>query len=118
MRGFTICMLTLVFVMVFSIVISGTSFADEKDDHSTINGNVVCLLPDYEKGTVNAVIATKPCDGYPPHHHVVVTDTAVYSLQGLQDGLMKIEQTSNRKNVAIMGKVKGSEQTGWILFVN
>ena len=118
MRRFTICMLSLVFVMVFSIAFSGTSFADKKDDHATINGNVVCLLPDYENGTVNPVIATKPCDGYPPHHHVVVTDTAVYSLQGLQDGLMKIEQSSDRTDVAITGKVQGSEQTGWILFVN
>lgn len=79
---------------------------------------MVCLIPDYAKVTVNPVIATQPCEGLPPHQHVLVTETRVYSLQGLQDGLMKIEKPPHRVNVKITGKVEGSDQMGWILFVD
>lgn len=106
---------TLIFVITLSIFTVAMSYAD---DTKTIQGNVVCLIPDYAKGTVNPVIATKPCDGLPPHQHVLVTETRVYSLQGLQDGLMKIEKNPHRMNVKITGKVEGSDQTGWILFVD
>ncbi len=81
-------------------------------------GNVVCLVPDYANGSVKPVIATHPCDGMPPHQHLLVTDDTVYSLQGLQDGLKKITQSPDRTDVQIAGKVQGSEQTGWVLFVN
>ena len=106
---------TLIFVITLSIFTVTMSHAD---DIKTIQGNVVCLIPDYAKGTVNPVIATQPCDDLPPHQHVLVTVTRVYSLQGLQDGLMKIEKNPHRVNVKITGKVEGSDQTGWILFVN
>jgi len=118
MKQLKLVTLTLILGIAFSVALSNSSFADSKDNHATINGNVICLLPDYKTGTVNPVIATAPCDGYPPHHHVVVTDDAVYSLQGLQDGLKKIERNPNRTNIQIAGKVQGSEQTGWVLFVN
>ena len=118
MKRFSILMLALILGIAFSVAFSNSSFADENDANATIKGNIICLIPDYKAGTVNPVIATAPCDGYPTHQHVVVTDTAVYSLQGLQDGLMKIQRSSNRTNVTVAGKIKGSEQTGWILFVN
>ena len=118
MKHLRLITLSLVLAITISFAFSSSSFADTKDDHATINGNVICLLPDYKTGNVNPVIATAPCDGYPPHHHVVVTDTAVYSLQGLQDGLTKIEKNPNRTNVEIAGKIQGTEQTGWVLFVN
>ena len=118
MKQVKLTTLVLFLGIVFSIAISNLSLADNKDDHATINGNVICLLPDYKTGSVNPVIATAPCDGYPPHHHVVVTDDRVYSLQGLQDGLKKIERNPKRSNVEIAGKIQGSEQTGWVLFVN
>jgi hypothetical protein len=115
MNRLSILMLSLVLGIAFSVAFSSSSFAD---DQTTVTGNVICLIPDYAKGTVSPVIATGPCDGEPTHQHLVVTDTTVYSLQGLQDGLKKIEQNPNRTNVAVAGKVQGSEQTGWILFVN
>jgi len=108
--------LSLILGIAFSISLSALSHSADEGT-TTIQGNVVCLLPDYEKGTVKPVIATGPCDGYPPHQHVLVTPTVVYSLQGLQDGLMKIEQSSNRTNAKITGKVEGSDQTAWVLFV-
>ncbi len=117
MKRFSILMLALVLGIAFSVAFSNSSFAD-KDKATSVKGNVICLIPNYEDGTVKPVIATGPCDGLPPHEHVLVTKNTVYSLQGLQDGLMKITQSSNRTNVKITGKVEGSEQTGWILFVN
>jgi len=106
---------TLIFMITLSMFTVTLSYAD---DTMTIQGNVVCLIPDYAKGTVNPVIATQPCDGLPPHQHVLVTETRVYSLQCLQDGLMKIEKNPHRVNVKITGKVEGSDQAGWILFVD
>ena len=108
--------LSLILGIAFSISLS--TFSHSADEGTTtLQGNIVCLLPDYEKGTVKPVIATGPCDGYPPHEHVLVTKNTVYSLQGLEEGLMKIEQSSNRTNVKITGKVEGSDQTAWVLFV-
>lgn len=104
-------------VIGIAFTISLSTFSHSEDEVKTIQGNVICLIPDYESGNVKPVIATGPCDGLPPHQHVIVTKDAVYQLQGLQDGLTKIQQSPNRTNVEIAGKVQGSEQTGWILFV-
>jgi len=109
--------LSLILGIAFSVTLSAFSHSADEDTQ-TIQGNVVCLIPDYENGNVKPVIATGPCDAYPPHQHVLVTKSAVYSLQGLQDGLMKIAQSSNRTDVEITGKVQGSDQTAWVLFVN
>ncbi|MCH7519843.1 MAG: hypothetical protein IH964_12570 [Candidatus Dadabacteria bacterium] len=108
--------LSLILGMAFSISLSAFSHSADEGT-TTLQGNVVCLLPDYKNGTVQPVIATSPCSGLPQHNHVFVTNNAVYSLQGLQDGLMKITQSSNRTNVKITGKVEGSDQTAWVLFV-
>jgi hypothetical protein len=108
--------LSLILGIAFSISLS--TFSHSADEAKTVQGNVVCLIPDYESGNVKPVIATGPCDGLPPHQHVLVTPSAVYSLQGLQDGLMKITQNPDRTNVKIAGKVEGSDQTAWVLFVN
>jgi len=108
--------LSLILGIAFSISLS--AFSHSADESTTLQGNVVCLLPDYESGNVKPVIATGPCNSYPPHQHVLVTKDQVYSLQGLQDGLMKIQLNSHRTNVKITGKVKGSDQTAWVLFVN
>ena len=97
-------------------VVSISSYAAE-EGMQTVEGTVICLIPNYAEGTVNPVIATKPCDGEPPHQHILITSDTVYSLQGLQDGLMKIEQNPQRTNVKITGEVKGNDN-GWILFVN
>lgn len=84
----------------------------------TITGTVICLIPDYKKGTVNPVIATGPCNTLPPHQHVLMTkEGTVYSLQGLQDGLMKIEAMPQKTDVTITGKVEGNNY-GWVLLVD
>lgn len=117
MKHLSLVSMSLVLGIALSIVICNFSYAADEDTKS-IKGNVVCLIPDYAGGTVKPVIATHPCDGLPPHQHVLVTDDTVYSLQGLQDGLKKIELNPHRTDVVIAGKVQGSEQTGWVLFVN
>ena len=105
----------LVFMLVFAFATIPSFSA--KEEMQIIEGSIVFLLPDYEKGSVKPVIATEPCDGLAPHAHVLVTkEGTVYYLQGLQEGLMKVERSSERKNVKITGKVEGN-QNGWILYV-
>ena len=116
MKHLKLTTLTLILAISFSIFIANVSNAADKE--TTIQGNVICLIPDYASGNVSPVISTHPCDGEPPHHHLLVTDNKVYSLQGLQDGLMKIQTNPHRTNVKVAGKVQGSDQTGWVLFVN
>ncbi len=87
------------------------------DDEVIVQGNVVCLVYD-KKGNVTPVIATGPCDGYPPHQHILVTkEGTVYNLQGLEDGLVKISKMPQRTDVQVKGKVQGN-QYGWILVVD
>jgi hypothetical protein len=38
------------------------SQAEDPHAQDSVKGNVICLIPDYEKGSVNPVIATEPCD--------------------------------------------------------
>ena len=106
----------LIVALTFAGFLSISSQAVDEET-VTIEGNVVCLIPDYEKGNVEPVIATEPCDTLPPHHHVLVTEGKVYSIQGLEKGLQELERNPKRTNVKVSGKVKGNEQTGWILFV-
>ena len=112
---------SLVFSLIIALGLVSTltirSFAADEGT-KTVTGTVICLIPDYKKGTVNPVIATGPCNTLPPHQHVLMTkEGTVYSLQGLQDGLMKIEEMPNKTNVTITGKVEGNNY-GWILFVD
>lgn len=109
--------MSLIIAVAFAGFFTASSFAAD-EEMMTVEGNVICLIPDYANGTVKPIIASGPCDGMPPHQHLVVTKDKVYVLQGLQDGLMKIEQNPQRTDVKIAGKVQGSEQTGWVLFVD
>ena len=71
--------LSLILGMAFSVSLSAFSHSADEGTQ-TLQGNVVCLIPDYEKGTVKPVIASGPCDGLPPHEHVLVTKNTVYSV--------------------------------------
>ncbi len=116
MRYFSYLVLSLVLLSCFIFSLVSTSPAADQTT-VTVEGNVVCLLPDYEKGTVNPVIANGPCTNDPPHEHILVSkDNKVYYLQGLQEGLMKVALNPNHTDVKITGK---AEQTpgGWILYV-
>jgi hypothetical protein len=93
------------------------SFAADPGAQS-VQGNVICLIPDYKKGTVTPVIATGPCNTLPPHQHIIMTkEGTVYTLQGLQDGLMKVSLMPERENVTMPGKIEGNNY-GWVLVVN
>ncbi len=112
-------MVTLLLVLAISIVglSSVSSFAADPASQS-VQGNVICLIPDYKKGTVTPVIATGPCNTLPPHQHVLMTkEGTVYSLQGLQDGLMKIALMPQKEDVTMAGKIEGNNY-GWVLIVN
>jgi len=105
--------LTLFFAFAVSF-----GFADEpKGTKVTVEGNIVCLILDYQKGTVNPVIATGPCNELPPHHHLLVSkDGKVYTLQGLQEGLMALQSSANHTNVKVTG-IAQENPGGWVLYV-
>lgn len=117
MLRFRIIAMYLVLAAAVAGAFSATSFAGAQDT-KTVEGTVICLIPDYQKGTVTPVIATGPCNGLPPHQHVLMTeDGTVYSLQGLQDGLMKVALMPKKTDVTMTGQVQGNTY-GWVLFVN
>ena len=100
----------------------GDKMIGEEEIHKnvTLMGNVICLLPEYKSGTVKPVIATTPCDGYAPHAHVILDIRSkvgnVYAVQGSPEAIKRLQQTSNRKDVEIKGKISGNA-TGWVITV-
>src|SRR3972149_1146102 len=83
----------------------------------TVTGNIVCLLPSYEKGNVTPMVGTGPCNEAVPHAHVVTTASGqVYILSGSEDAISSIEKSPQRTNVTLSGKVTGN-QGAWILYV-
>jgi len=90
------------------------------NENDILKGNVICLLPEYKSGTVKPVIATAPCDGYAQHAHVILDTRSkvgnVYAVLGSSEAITRLEQTSNRKDVEIKGKISGNA-TGWVITV-
>jgi hypothetical protein len=106
-----------VLFFVFAFAVSSSFAGKEEGTKVTVEGNVICLIPDYQKGTVNPVIATGPCNNVPPHSHLLVgKDGKVYTLQGLQEGLMPILANPNHTSVTITGMAK-ENPGGWVLYV-
>lgn len=116
-----------IFSLLFLFAFHQGAFADSheeaKDVHSediTVKGNVICLLPDRDKGTVKPFIATEPCNGKEPHAHVILDTRSkvgnVYAVQGSAEAIERL-QKSTKKDAEVKGKVSGSQQTGWILTV-
>ena len=90
---------------------------DDKGATQTVGGTIVCLLPNYEDGSVQPVVATSPCGEHGQHLHVVHTsDGQVYALHGTEESIKNLEATSDRKNVSLEGKILG-EQGAWVLYV-
>ena len=115
MQRFSLVVLLLFISMALASFSTIPAYAAGED--VIVQGNVICLVYD-KKGNVTPMIATGPCDGYPPHQHILVTkDGTVYSLQGLEAGLVKIAKMPQRTDVQVKGKVQGN-QYGWILVVD
>jgi len=97
------------------------SKAEDPHAQDSVKGNVICLIPNYEKGIVTPVVATAPCDGSTPHAHVIVEQRGkvgnVYAVQGSPEALERLEKTSNRTNVVVKGKISGSDK-GWVITVD
>ena len=99
-------------------ILASASALDDKGASQTVEGTIVCLLPNYEDGSVQPVVATSPCGEHDQHLHVVKTKSGqVYALHGTEDAIKKLEATSDRKNVSLEGKILG-EQGAWVLYVN
>ncbi len=117
MQGFRLVIMSLVIAVALAGLFTVRSFAADEGT-KTITGTVICLIPDYKKGTVTPVISTGPCNTLPPHQHILMTkDGTVYTIQGLQDGLMKVSMMPQRENVTMTGKIEGNNY-GWVLLVD
>ncbi len=85
---------------------------------ASVSGTIVCLLPNYEEGSVAPVVATGPCGEKDQHLHVVTTSGGqVYALHGSEEAISKLESSTDRNNVELQGKVQG-DQGAWVLYVN
>lgn len=104
------------FIISMGLASLSTNPAYAADDEVIVQGNVICLVYD-KKGNVTPIVGGD-CSGYPPHQHILVTkEGTVYTLQGLEDGLVKIAKMPQKTDVKIKGKVEGN-QYGWILVVD
>lgn len=85
---------------------------------ASVSGTIVCLLPNYEDGSVAPVVATAACGEKDQHLHVVTTSGGqVYALHGSEDAIKKLEESTDRNNVELQGKIQG-DQGAWVLYVN
>jgi len=99
-------------------ILAASSALDDKGATETVEGTLVCLLPNYEDGTVQPVVATSPCGEHGQHLHVVQTASGqVYALHGSEEAIKSLEATSDRNNVKLQGQIQG-EQGAWVLYVN
>ena len=99
-------------------ILTSSSALDDKTATQTVEGTLVCLLPNYEDGTVKPVVATAPCGEKDQHLHVVHTnDGQVYALHGTEEAIKNLENSTQRDNVKLQGQVQG-EQGAWVIYVN
>ncbi len=97
---------------------SASALDDKGAKEASVSGALVCLLPNYEDGSVKAVVATGPCGEMDPHMHVVATsDGQVYAVHGSEGAVSNMESLSDRSNVELKGQLKGSSGA-WVLVVN
>ena len=99
-------------------VLASSSALGDSGATQSVSGALVCLLPNYEDGTVQPIVGTSPCGEKDQHLHVVHTaDGQVYALHGSEESIKNLEASSDRENVSLEGKVLG-DQGAWVLYVN
>jgi hypothetical protein len=99
------------------IIYAGGVKPSEKPVEKTVKGSILCLLPDYAKGTVKPVVGSSPCNEMEPHAHVIYTeDGQVYAIEGSEEAIHALEMNPQRKDVTIKGKLQGNPGA-WVLFV-
>ncbi len=99
-------------------VLASSAALGDKGATETVQGAIVCLLPNYEDGSVQPVVASAPCGEKDQHLHVVHTsDGQVYALHGTEEAIKNLENSTDRDNVELQGQIQG-EQGAWILYVN
>ena len=109
-----------VFTAIGFFVLNSVSIAEEGHEDDIIYGNVVCILPDIDKGTVVPVVANKNCNGPTPHAHVVIDTRSkegnVYAVNGSPEAIERLQALEIKEDVAIKGKISG-DQKAWIITV-
>lgn len=113
------------FIFVFTAIgLIGTninSIAEEVHEDDIIYGNVICLIPDMEKGTVEPVVANKNCNSPKNHAHVILDTRSkegnVYAVNGSNEAVQRLQARTQKKDVAVKGSISG-DQKAWIITVD
>ncbi len=115
------------YVLVFAITAIGiiglnlSAAAEEVHEDDIVYGNVICILPDMEKGTVEPVVANKNCNGPVGHAHVILDTRSkegnVYAVNGSPEAVKRLQARTKKENVAVKGKISGDQQA-WIITVD
>ena len=115
------------FALIFAFALLGlaatglNAFADEVHEDDIIYGNVICLIPDLEKGTVEPVVANKNCNSPRDHAHVVLDTRSkegnVYAVNGTNEAIERLQARTQKKDVAVKGSISG-DQKAWIITVD
>lgn len=95
---------------------SAVSAPDDMEAKVSVEGTIVCLLPNYAEGSVMPFVAAGDCSEKESHLHVVHTkDGQVYALHGSEEAVANL-QREDKSEVSLEGKVQGG-QGAWILYV-
>ncbi len=128
-KSVTTC-LSLVFILFVGLIVISCArpAADTADTSASADsvhagdihkGNVICLLPDYENGTVEPIVASEPCVGKTSHAHVFLDTRSkqgnVYAVNANAETIERI-QAGNKQDVELKGTVSGN-QRAWIITV-
>jgi hypothetical protein len=89
----------------------------QKPVEKTVEGTIVCLLPNYENGTVTPVVASGPCNELTPHAHIIYTkEGQIIAIHGSGEAIQKLEMNPQKRDVMVKGRLQGNPGA-WILFV-
>ncbi len=120
-RFTNLSVVALVFCLAAGIALNNVLRAEDKTQDNklkSMTGTILCLLPTDDKKGANTVVSSSPCDGYDPHAHLFIdsADGNIYPIIASAEKIKEIEQSSNKSNFKLFGKIEGSER-GLVLYI-
>ncbi len=115
-KNMVILSLSLFFIIGLVLSAGSIASAGEEGKEATIEGNILCLVPDPSRVMLEAVVTEEDCSKLPPHHHVLITkEGKSYDIEGSEEAITKMQQGS-KKDVKMTGTVLDNLQGGFPVF--
>ena len=115
-RNIVTLFVSLVFVLGLVLSAGSIASAGEEGHEATLEGNIICLIPNPSTVMLEAVLTTEDCSKLAPHQHVLVTkEGKSYMIEGDEETLKKMMQGS-KKEVKVTGSVLENLQGGFPVF--